>query len=300
MRLWLDSSRKRDFAFVSHAHADHSARHKKILASHATSRLLQCRLGIEAELAVDYGESVGIGKGTLTLYPSGHILGSSQILIEQGGERLLYTGDFKLASSLTAEPCQPVECDHLIMECTYGLPQYRFPDRSEVEQRLMDYIEDVQKRGEIPIILAYALGRAQELTRLLTAAGFRVAMEKRIFDIAQAYEELGVDLGDFESYDSGDLDGRVLLFPPHLWKAPVLQQIPNKRMIAVTGWAVDGRQKSWYRTDAAFPLSDHADFDDLIRYVEITRPRSVYLIHGFPEFAQHLEDLGVNVYFLES
>ncbi len=299
MDLWLDPTRKRDFAFVSHAHADHAARHKRIIATPPTARLLEHRLGVKAHTTLEYGVSTDINGGKLTLYPAGHILGSAQILVQRHDERLLYTGDFKLKASRTAEPCQPVACDHLIMECTYGLPQYRFPDREEVEAQFLDYIVATLERGDVPVVLAYALGRSQEVIRLLTGAGIRVALERKIFDLSLVYRELGVDLGDFEEYDADDHHERVLIFPPHLWKAPVLQSIPRKRTIAVTGWAIDGRQNSWYRSDRAFPLSDHADFDDLIRYVEMTSPRNIYLIHGFAEFADHLTRFDSKVYLLD-
>jgi len=295
MKLWLDPSRKQDFAFISHAHADHAARHRKILATTTTSRILKHRLGMNAHITCSFGEPLQIGSGSVTLYPAGHILGSAQVLVELGDERLLYTGDFKLQPSRTAEPCRPVSCDYLIMECTYGLPQYRFPERAGVESHLVDSIVDVMERGEVPVVLAYALGRAQEVIQLLISRGFKVALERRIFELALIYEELGVELGPYESFDPQNFDGRVLIFPPHLWNSPVLRRIPRKRTIAVTGWAIDGRQRSWYRSDMAFPISDHADFDDLTRYVEITQPRQVYLIHGFPDFAQHLEKKGVNV-----
>jgi len=298
MDLWLDPTRKRDFAFISHAHADHAARHKRIVATPATARLLEHRLGVQAHTVLEYGVSKETAGGKLTLYPAGHILGSAQILVEREDERLLYTGDFKLKPSPTTEPCEPVACDHLIMECTYGRPQYRFPDRKKVEAEFVDYVVASMKRGEVPVVLAYALGRSQEVIRLLTDAGLRVALERKVYDLSVVYGELGIDLGRFEEYDPDNLEDRVLIFPPHLWKAPVLQSIQRKRTIAVTGWAIDGRQNSWYRSDKAFPLSDHADFDDLIHYVEMTSPRNIYLIHGFPEFAEHLKRFDSNVYFL--
>ncbi len=36
----------------------------------------------------------------------------------------------------------------------------------------------------------------------------------------------------------------------------------------LTGWAMDGSAKHRLGVDEAFPLSDHADYNDLIRHVE--------------------------------
>ena len=293
LEIWLDPGRVKDFAFISHAHADHSGRHKSIVASPPTARILNHRLQVDVDHVLEYGERISLGKGHLTLYPSGHILGAAQALIEWEGKRLVYTGDFKLKSSRTAEPCRILECDHLVMECTYGKPHYRFPDRDQVESELLAHIEKVFQRGEVPLIFAYVLGRSQDMLKLLLENGFSVAAENRIFEMTEMYESLGVPIGSFERFDPEDYQGRVLVFPPHLWKSPVVKRIRKRHTMAVTGWAVDGRQKAWYVSDAAFPLSDHADFNDLIHYVEVAHPKEVTLIHGFPEFGDHIRRMGI-------
>ena len=58
-------------------------------------------------------------------------------------------------------------------------------------------------------------------------------------------------------------------------------------MVVETGWA-------WrFGTDACFPLSDHADYGDLMEYVRRTGAREIRTVHGFAaEFAQDLRLLG--------
>ena len=48
--------------------------------------------------------------------------------------------------------------------------------------------------------------------------------------------------------------------------------------------------------DHALPLSDHADFDQLIETVRRVAPREIYCTHGPHEFVDHLCDLGFNAY----
>jgi len=56
----------------------------------------------------------------------------------------------------------------------------------------------------------------------------------------------------------------------------MFERIPRKRVAMITGWAVDAMPLP-YQVDAAFPLSDHADYEDLIRYVELVQaPASTY------------------------
>src|SRR4029077_10512853 len=54
-----------------------------------------------------------------------------------------------------------------------------------------------------------------------------------------------------------------------------------------------------YGVDAAFPLSDHADYDDLIRYVDLVQPRRGFTLHGFAaDFARDLRVRGVEAWAL--
>jgi hypothetical protein len=41
-------------------------------------------------------------------------------------------------------------------------------------------------------------------------------------------------------------------------------------------------------------LSDHADFEELVRFVEAVGPSKVYTTHGPSVFADHLKRLGFN------
>src|SRR6185369_5540614 len=65
------------------------------------------------------------------------------------------------------------------------------------------------------------------------------------------------------------------------------------RLAVLTGWAVDPSCRYRYGADAAFPLSDHADFPDLVELVKQVAPRKVFTLHGFAaDFARHLRELG--------
>ena len=48
------------------------------------------------------------------------------------------------------------------------------------------------------------------------------------------------------------------------------------------------------------PLSDHADFPSLLRYIELAEPKNVWLNHGRPDFAAHLRRLGIDATYLEA
>ncbi len=79
----------------------------------------------------------------------------------------------------------------------------------------------------------------------------------------------------------------------------MLQKIKARRTAMLTGWALTPGAVHRYQTDACFPLSDHADYDDLLRYVELVKPRRVLTLHGYAAaFAADLRARGVEAWAL--
>ncbi len=295
--LWLDSTVGRDFSFVSHAHSDHVARHKRILATPQTLRLLARRYQPRDAHAVSFGETVEIdGTGArATLFPAGHILGSAQILVEHHGKRLVYTGDFKLSPGQTAEPIEVRRCDSLIMECTFGHPGYRFPPREETIGRIAAWIDSVRATRGVPVLLAYATGKAQELAKALGDRGYVISAHPLVHAVCEDYAALGVRFRNLERFNGTVIRDTVLLFPPTKRNSGDLTAIARRRIAFVSGWALAGNGPSRLRADAAFPLSDHADFDELIEYVRRAQPSRVYTTHGSDDFGVHLRREGFSV-----
>jgi Cft2 family RNA processing exonuclease len=245
-------------------------------------------------LEMQYREPLEFGGLRLTAYPAGHCLGSAMLLAEFCGRTLLYTGDFKLDTPLTAEPAELPHADVLIMESTFGRPGYRLPPRREVIARLVALVDGALSAGKTPVIHAYPLGKSQEVTKLLTMHGVPVLQHPAVYEVSCIYRACGVDLGDFSLFNGKPLLGHAVVTLPRSAKTFRLAGLEQTVSIAVTGWAVDDRAKYRLGVDHALPLSDHADFDQLIETVRRVSPREVYCTHGPDEFADHLRDLGFN------
>ena len=97
---------------------------------------------------------------------------------------------------------------------------------------------------------------------------------------------------NYENYQAGSLEGKVLIAPPSVRKSGMMQNIPRKRVAMLTGWALDKRARYFNGADQAIPFSDHADFPELLEYVKKAQPRKVYTVHGFAEFVQFLREKG--------
>src|SRR5207245_11050430 len=110
MALWLYATRSRDRCFVSHAHIDHAIRHRRIIASPQTARLYEHRLGRTLAETHAFHAPFEVDGARCRLLPAGHILGSSQILIEYEGRRIVSPGDCRLRPGLTAGPTGVAAC----------------------------------------------------------------------------------------------------------------------------------------------------------------------------------------------
>jgi hypothetical protein len=64
--------------------------------------------------------------------------------------------------------------------------------------------------------------------------------------------------------------------------------------VAVTGWAIDPSTKYRWGVDHALPLSDHADFDELLETAERVGAEEIVCVHGPREFVGHLRAAGFN------
>ncbi len=297
-RLGVDVPRRQQRAFISHAHADHIAPHEVSYCTPATARFFRHRRGDRQTIEMPYGQKRQAGPLTLTALPAGHILGSAMLHASDGHQSLLYTGDFRLRPSLTAAAAMPPQADILVMECTFGRPRYRFPSRESVQAELLSLVERIVEEGRTPVVHAYVLGKAQEVTRLLCDDGWSVRQHPLVYEISRLYEQLGCRLGPFQEY-RGEIGPReILIFPPPTQRTRWMPLPARRRTIAVSGWALDADYRQRAGVHYALPFSDHADFDELLECAERVRPRVIYCTHGPESFVQSLRDAGHEAYFL--
>ena len=297
---WLDAHFPVDRSFVSHAHFDHLATHREILCSQGTARLMRARLpGERTEHVLPFGQTERLTQNcAITLHPAGHIFGSAQSLLEHEEHgRLLYTGDFKLRPGLSAELCATPPADVLVMETTYGRPHYVFPPTEQVLADIAHFCRIAVDEGETPVLFGYSLGKSQELLSGLAAAQLPVMLHPQTLRLTKVYEELGRTFPAYREFDPAAVAGHVVICPPQSAASPFLRRIGPRRTAVITGWALDPGAVYRYQCDAAFPLSDHADFPDLLRFVERVNPRRVLTLHGFAaEFAAILRDRGIEAW----
>lgn len=103
---------------------------------------------------------------------SGHILGSSLVLVElegagsdRTGRRVLFSGDLgHYDQPILRDPIPPPHCDYLLVESTYG---DRLHDPEDPKDALKRIITDAAERNAPVLIPAFAVGRTQEILYLI-------------------------------------------------------------------------------------------------------------------------------------
>lgn len=297
--LWLDSTDPCAATWISHGHSDHARGcHGKVIGTSMTLRFYRMRLWLTDEqpepenLPLDFGESMDWKGAKLTAFPASHILGAAQLLIEFRGERVVYTGDIKLRAPLCGDTTQPIACNRLIIESTFGLPIYRLLPRESAIEKIVGFARECLADGAIPAFVGYPLGRGQEIVHVLCQAGIRTAVHGAIAKFIPVYQESGYSFPGWEPYEAKSTAGKALVVVPT--HGNVLEASgKNIRLAYVSGWAALDNARSRSGADQLIPYSDHADFDELLKLVEDSGAKHIDVVHGYTlPFAHILQTRG--------
>jgi putative mRNA 3-end processing factor len=284
-RIHLDPSNpKASHLLISHAHSDHTGGFKaeeshRVYSTKATAAMFEAVSGRKPKANLklaDYAEKFKVGSFKIEVFNSGHIFGSAGFQVEVEDETLAYTGDLNFTDTVLTEAAEPVNCDHLIIEATYGNPAYRFPSREKIYREIISWTVEKIRDRKIPVFYVYPVGKAQEIIKLLNQyTELEIFVHPKIDRVNKVHERFGVKL-EAEPLEGKISPGRcVLIYPRRLLGSLNLKdQIP----VLATGWAVRGR---WIHQ--VFPLSSHGDHHQLLDYVKACKPSRVYTCFGFDE-----------------
>jgi putative mRNA 3-end processing factor len=248
------------------------------------------RYGDQNGCTVEYGQSVTVGEVEVSFVPAGHVLGSAQIILDYGGERVVVSGDYKRREDPTCEPFLPVKCDIFITEATFGLPVFHHPDVGGEIDRLLARLADNPDR--CVLVGAYALGKAQ---RVITEARRRghhqpIYVHGALERLNNLYQEWGVDLGELRpatGAKKAEMEGHIVLCPPGALNDRWSRRLPDPITAMASGW-MGVRQRARQR-NVELPLivSDHADWDELTATIQEIAPSEVWVTHGREEALVH-------------
>ena len=275
----------RPLRVVTHAHYDHlnglqqSLRNcEAVIMTPATRDLLEVLRGPSALIngnvkTLSYGETLSLDNEHLTLCRADHILGAAQVLVEdEEGTRCVYTGDFRLSQTPI------IEADVLVIEATYGNPFQVRPFENIVEDVLISLVESGLKRG--PVYVFGYHGKLQELMQILyqNKVNAPFIVPEKVFNAAKICECHGMRLGKYLL--SNDEEAKTIIEKNEPYVA--FHHMNSRRYvgreafrISVSGWEFNSPKRQIADNEYIIALSDHADFNGLLRYVKESKPKLV-------------------------
>jgi Predicted exonuclease of the beta-lactamase fold involved in RNA processing len=281
--------------FISHFHNDHikginsSIREcSLIIATSATQKAIQIlgyKIPENKSLSLNYNERIIIGSSKITLFKAKHVFGSAQILVETDDLTIGYTGDFKMPGKGT-EIMRP---DILIMEGTYGDPSYRRPFKEEVISLFSDYVLDALSRGPVNIFAYH--GKLQEAMEILRMAGIDAPFiaNGKVFEMSKVASESGMKIGEVindKTKEASEVKrSNWYVEFKHMFSR---SKDPGATSFILSGWEFKQPIKKLGEKTYNVALSDHADFDELIEYVEQSSPRFVIVDGSRSVYAETL------------
>jgi putative mRNA 3-end processing factor len=289
---WVDPSQPKARALVTHGHADHArGGHEKVWATAETLAIMNCRYGSQdGGCAVAYGEVVRVGEVDVGFVPAGHVLGSAQIVLEYGGERVVVSGDYKRRPDPTCLPFEPVPCDIFITEATFGLPVFRHPDTGAEIDRLLLRLAGNPER--CVLVGAYALGKAQRLMMEMRGRGYHepIYIHGALQRLCDLYKEHGVALGELRPATEAkkeELKGRIVVAPPGALNDRWSRRLPDPITAMASGWMRVRQRARQRNVELPLIVSDHADWDELTETISELSPREVWITHGREDALKH-------------
>ncbi|MFH1588863.1 MAG: MBL fold metallo-hydrolase RNA specificity domain-containing protein [Candidatus Diapherotrites archaeon] len=288
-KICIDGNSSEESVILTHAHSDHAKprKNRKYFASNETISLLEKNFSDAEFVSMDFRKKISFDDFSISLIPSGHMLGSAQVKIENNSE-LVVTSDFKLQKTILSNPAEILSCDTLLIESTFGIPHYSFPLREKVYEEMILWINSNIKSNNFVVLGGHALSKAQELTAVSSLLCNEPPLVfKSVFNANKIYEKHKVNLGDYIELNHNLNESNVLIMPLQLINDGLISEIrkitkKNVSVALATGWN-HSKHKS-------FPLSDHADFNQLIQYVKESNPKKVLTYHGYAkQFASYIQ-----------
>ena len=295
--VYLDPWKPVNKAIITHGHADHSRwGHKQYITHHNNVPIIKHRLGEIQVSGKEYGETFVINNVKFSLFPAGHIIGSSQVRVEHKGEVWVFSGDYKTEDDGLATPFEPVKCQAFITECTFGLPAFKWLPQQQVMNDINTWWQQNKAEGKTSILFGYSLGKAQRLLKFLDPSIGQIFTHGAIENMTEVLRPLA----DFPETTritretrKEEIKGGMVLAPPSAHGSTWIRKMVPFETGMASGWMAFRGARRRRAVDRGFVLSDHCDWQGLLSSIKATGCERVICTHGYSEiFSRFLNEQG--------
>ena len=272
----------------THIHDDHmvdfdrSKGFQDLVMSQGTYQLLVAERNADLEYRgnlhpIEYHERFEIPDGSsVSLIPSNHMLGSSQVLLELPiGRRVGYSGDFGWPLNET------IQVDELVVDSTYGSPNsVRYYSQESAEARLQEIVCQSLRKG--PVHIKAHRGTIERVLHVLSSdIAVPILASERLIKSVRVYQDHGFAVGQLEEHDS------CTGFAAQLERSYVRLYSKGDSWgntgpddgttIVCSAFMVDRHDPCLEITNRSYKigLSNHADFNETMDYIVATGAKVV-------------------------
>jgi putative mRNA 3-end processing factor len=179
------------------------------------------------------------------------------------------------------------------------LPIFRWPPAEQVIEEIETWWRGNRKQGRTSVLFAYSLGKAQRILAGLDSSIGPILTHGAIEKINRCYRDLDVSLpetryiGDFEERDLPQ--GALVIAPPSADNPAWMHRFPIRSRAFASGWMRIRGNRRRRSLDRGFILSDHSDWNGLVRTIAAGGAEKILLTHGYAsEMARWLQEKGYN------
>jgi putative mRNA 3-end processing factor len=268
----------------------------------------------------------------VTFNDAGHVPGSSSILIETEGKRILFTGDIKFEETLLMNEAFTdfQNIDILITEATYSYKNH--PHREQTANKIRELVTRTLQGGGFAILPCFAVGRTQEMLLMVSDLGYPVYVDgmgigatryalmhpesvKDHGKLKEAFSRARKVRGHKHRKEAIKSPSIIITTAGMLNGGPVhfyLKKLMNdeRSIMIISGFQVPGTVgrtlldtgRYVYEGVDAKPklkiefldLSAHCGRDGIINFIKKVKPKKTFLVHGerTVEFSKELNRMG--------
>ncbi len=270
----------------THVHKDHmdsfetSKGQQYIITSEQTLKLLIAELDADLPYrsnlkALRQGQSYEAGTSKVTLIPSGHMMGSVQVQTElECGLRLGYSGDFEWPLD------EVIQVDGLVVDSTYGSPNsVRLFTQGACEEQFVGLLHRLLARG--PVIIKAHRGTLQRALQIISdEVECPIIGSERLSNEVDVYREFGYTISPLID-DRTAQAKEILRSDRHVRVFGTGDNAPSDlgkgSKITLSAFLTRPDDPITEYSDRAFAvaMSNHADFEGTLEYIESTNAKFV-------------------------
>ena len=296
-QVYLDPWKPVKNAIITHGHSDHARfGHKNYLTHHSNIPIIRHRLGPVNMQGVNWNEAFQINGVTFSLHPAGHILGSSQVRVEYKGEVWVFTGDYKDEDDGVCVAYYPIKCHTMITECTFGIPAFKWKPQERVFTEINQWWENNQKEGKTSVLFGYTLGKAQRILKYLDTSIGKIYTHGAVENMTEVLRPQ-LDLPEThlitKDIAGKEIVGNMVVAPPSAHGTPWMRKFVPFETGTCSGWMAFRGARARRSTDKGFVLSDHCDWQGLLKSIKASGAERVICTHGYTDiFSKYLSEVG--------